>query len=67
MSYCNWTYLVYWTEADGEHCKEWKLYKSAENDFTEKVQAGYAAKLCRFLPDEDCYWNGDEVVIAETR
>ena len=53
-------------EADGEHCKEWTLYKSAEDDFTEKVQAGYSARLCRFLSGEEYYWDGEEEVIAET-
>lgn len=66
MNYRNWIYLVYWTEADGEHCKEWTFYKAAEDDFTEKVQAGYTAKLCRFLPGEDCHWDGEEEIIAET-
>lgn len=66
MSYRNWVYLVYWMTEDGEHCKEWTLYASAEKDFTEKVQAGYSAKLCRFLPGEEYYWDGEEITLAET-
>lgn len=66
MSYRNWVYLVYWTTEDGEHCKKWTLYASAEKDFTEKVEAGYPAKLCHFLPGEDYYWDGEKQIIAKT-
>ena len=66
MAYSNWVYLVYWNEFDGEHCREWKFYASAEREFTEKVQAGYSARLCRYLPGEDYYWDGEEITLAET-
>jgi hypothetical protein len=53
-------------ESDGEHCREWTLYTYAKKDFTNKVQAGYSTRLCRFLPGTDSYWNGEETTLEET-
>lgn len=65
MNRRNWSYFVYWMEEDGEHCNEWIFYESAEKDFTEKVQAGYSARLCHVLPNE-CHWDGEEQILMET-
>lgn len=65
MSYKNWRYLVYWKEEDGEHCKEFRSFEEADREFTEKVQQSYATWLCRFLPGEDYYWDGEEITIKE--
>jgi hypothetical protein len=52
-------------EEDGEHCNEWIFYESAEKDFTEKVQAGYQARLSQVLPNE-YHWDGEEQILKET-
>lgn len=66
MGYSNWVYLVYWYDSKGEHRQKWADHASAEKDFTEKVQAGYSARLCHFLPGEEYYWDGEEITLVET-
>lgn len=66
MGYSGWIYLVLWYDAKGEHRQKWADRPSAEEDFTKKVQAGYSARLCHFLPGEEYYWDGDEITLMES-